>query len=183
VNIVEKLSRDRLAIFLFHGVVKDSSYQVRNYTRKHLTRDVFFNHMKALKAEGAALSMDQVVEHVQKKKPFPKGAFAITFDDGFENNYSVARPVLKELKIPAAVYITSGFIEHNAMSWIDRVEYAFEYAKVSSVKLSWKQSVSMIATPAERRAVLDDIRFNVKRDQAIDVEGFVRCGRFREEHV
>jgi len=173
VKIVEKLSQDRLAIFLFHGVVLKDDYRVRNYTRKHLPREVFFRHMKELKAHGTPMSMDQVVDHLRTRRPFGKGSFVVTFDDGFENNYSIARPILKELKIPAAVYVTTGFIEDNSMSWIDRLEYCFEVARISSVRLPWVQDAVSVATPAERRAALDSIRFHVKRDAAMDVDALV----------
>ena len=41
--------------------------------------------------------------------PFPPNSFAITFDDGFENNLSVAAPLLSDLKIPLTIYITTNF--------------------------------------------------------------------------
>ena len=53
-----------------------------------------------LARRGTPLSMDEVLSHCETGTPFPKGAFAVTFDDGFENNLSVARPVLEEHRVP-----------------------------------------------------------------------------------
>ena len=120
-QFVERLSDEgALTIFLFHGVVENSEHEVRNYTRKHLTVDEFQEVVGALSAAGQALSMDEVLERCLSKSAFPKRAFSITFDDGFENNYSVARPILERLKIPATIYVTSRFVEENGMSWIDQ---------------------------------------------------------------
>ena len=41
-----------------------------------------------------------------KKQTIPKRSFVITFDDGFENNYSVAAPMLDDLNIPATFYFS-----------------------------------------------------------------------------
>ena len=123
---VDRLTSDGLAVFLFHGVVRQSRYAVRNYTGKHMERDRFCRIIEGLKNAGSALSMDDVVDHCQSGRPFPRRAFAMTFDDGFENNVSIAASILKELSVPASFYITSSFVEHNAMSWIDRIEHSLE---------------------------------------------------------
>jgi len=47
----------------------------------------------------------------------PAGLAAITFDDGMRNNHEVALPILRELEIPATVYVTIGFID-GASPWI-----------------------------------------------------------------
>ena len=62
----------------------------------------------------------------ENETPFPKNSFALTFDDGFENNMSIAAPILTDYKVPATIYVTTNFIENNEMSWIDKIESAFK---------------------------------------------------------
>ncbi len=180
-NPAATLSDDGLTIFLFHGVVERSPYAVRNYLRKHLDRDGFVRLLRGLAGAGRAVSMEQVVQHHEAREPFPPRAFAITFDDGFENNCSIAAPILKDLNLPATFYITSGFIEHNAMSWVDRIEYCLEIAPAGRLRLPWADRPQDFATAADRIRLLDAIRFHVKRDPAIDVDTivsdiFAQCG-------
>ena len=92
---VDRLTTDGLAIFLFHGVVREPRYAVRNYTGKHMERDRFYRIVEGLKHAGSALSMDDVVDHCRSGRPFPPRAFVVTFDDGFENNVSIAAPILR----------------------------------------------------------------------------------------
>jgi peptidoglycan/xylan/chitin deacetylase (PgdA/CDA1 family) len=40
----------------------------------------------------------------------PTRSVAITFDDGFEDNLSIAAPLLRERALPATVFVTSGFL-------------------------------------------------------------------------
>ena len=39
--------------------------------------------------------------------------FAITFDDGFENNYVNAWPVLKELNLPATIFVATKYLDSD----------------------------------------------------------------------
>jgi peptidoglycan/xylan/chitin deacetylase (PgdA/CDA1 family) len=176
------LSPDRLAIFLLHGVVEGGSWKVRNYNRKHLEADYFRAFLNDLLAIGRPLSMDDVIRHHEEKRPYPSNSFAITFDDGFWNNLSVAAPILSEAGVPATFYVTSGFVEHNGMSWIDRIEECIESVWPDSVKLPWKPEADRISKPADGIRVLDEVRRKVKSDPTVDVEGLIadiarQCGR------
>src|SRR5580765_285846 len=57
--------------------------------------NLFEKHMKILAREGChTLTMSQVAEHLREKRPFPRRAVAITFDDGFANLADSAAPVM-----------------------------------------------------------------------------------------
>ncbi|MBL7129795.1 MAG: polysaccharide deacetylase family protein [Candidatus Omnitrophica bacterium] len=180
-NVTERLSDAGLAIFLFHGVVEKTHYAVRNYTRKHLKKSFFYELMRTLKKRGNPLSMDEVVKQCNVGRPFPLRSFAVTFDDGFENNYSVAAPILKDLGIPATFYITTDFIENNTMSWIDRIEYCLGDTLEGSLVFPWTQTAQLFRTVDEKKRILENIRSHVKRDASIDVAALVssvfsQCG-------
>lgn len=173
-NPVNYLAHDRLAIYLFHGVIERDNYEVRNYTRKHLRRERFYEIVQTLVANGRALSMPQVAEYAAAKTPWPSRAFAITFDDGFENNISVAAPILEHFGVPATFYVTTRFIDENAMSWIDKIEYCIERVRRGALQLPWAAEPKSFASTAEKIALLDEIRRVVKRDPAIDPEALAR---------
>lgn len=172
-NLKQRLSEDGLAIFLFHGVINKNKGGVRNYTKKHLEKDFFYRFLLELKKQGYPLSMDEVMDHYKTDKPFPPRSFAVTFDDGFENNYSIAAPILKELKLPATFYVTTGFIEQNQMSWIDCVEYCLDLTPKGKLYLPWSRSASIFENIEDKIRLLNHIRSRVKPDPSIDVEALV----------
>jgi len=132
-NYADRLTKDGVAIFLFHGVHDGVETRVRNYTRKHIPKDYFIEVLSDLQLVGTAVSMDDIIAgHL-----IPTYAFAVTFDDGFENNLTIAAPILAEKHIPATFYITTGFVDCNRMSWIDRIEYALEDAPDGKLRLPW----------------------------------------------
>lgn len=160
---LNSLSDQTLSMFLLHGVVEKSECDVRNYNRKHILKDDFHGLLKGLKNSGGhALSLDEVVEHIKNKAPFPKKSYALTFDDGFENNYSVAAPILSDFKIPAMIYVATDFVNENRMSWVDQAEHCIEETKVSSLKFSFVSEETGLETREKKIKFLDLFRKKLK---------------------
>lgn len=138
-KIIEKFKNSKessLTIFLLHGVIKNNfknKKSILNYNKKHIEVKQFKFFLDQLLKYGTPISMDKVYEHILYKKKIIKKSFAITFDDGFENNITVAAPILIKKNIPFTYYLTTKFIEKNMMSWIDLVDYAVEKTKVKSI--------------------------------------------------
>lgn len=165
------LRDDGVAIFLFHGVIREQRHLLRNYTRKHLPVAEFQDVIDDLVAHGTPVSMPDVAEALTGGDSLPPRAFAITFDDGFENNLSVAAPILQRASVPATFYVTTGFIESNGRSWIDRIEAAVEASPVAVVDLPSLPLRMVCRELAEKRALLDRIRSIVKSRPDLDPYG------------
>lgn len=65
------------------------------------------------------LDMDTAVFALKRKKEMPPRSVVLTFDDGCENFYEYAYPVLKRHEFPAIVYIVSGLVGKRA-EWFSR---------------------------------------------------------------
>ena len=99
-NYSQFIIDDRFVIFLLHGVIRQQVPRIRNYTNKHLELDNFVSILRDLCFHGTPVSMLDIVAANYGELVLPRRAFAMTFDDGFENNYSVAAPVLEEFSVP-----------------------------------------------------------------------------------
>ena len=95
------IKKNNFLIFLFHGVIKKNLFSVRNYNNKHILEKKFIKILSFLKKNGNALSIDELCNRIRNNIDLPKNTYLITFDDGFENNYSIASSILKHFKIPA----------------------------------------------------------------------------------
>ena len=65
------------------------------------------------------LPLDQAI-HTLKSGRLPPRAVCITFDDGYRSIHDLALPILKELNLPATVFVTTGYVDDNNM-WNDRI--------------------------------------------------------------
>jgi len=169
-DYASRLRDDRFVIFLFHGVIERQTDPVRNYTRKHLERDYFASRLRSLIEAGHPVSMDEIAESHSGGADLPPKSFAITFDDGFLNNLTVAAPVLADLSIPATFYVTSDFIESNRMSWVDRIEWAVALSGPASLRFPWG-GTNAFASDEEKRQVMSEIRKRAKTEPGLDLDG------------
>lgn len=154
-----------LTILLYHGVSKAQSRGIENYSQKHVPDAAFAAHLKFLKANCVVLSMDQVVERHKCGAPFPKYGVAITFDDGFANNYEVAAPILADFDLPATFYVSSGIINTGLMFWVDVLEDCLNRTGVReiTVPLGGEPRTFRLSTPEDRWGALEEIKGVCKR--------------------
>jgi peptidoglycan/xylan/chitin deacetylase (PgdA/CDA1 family) len=61
----------------------------------------------------------------------------VTFDDGYRDYHDQAHPVLKQLGIPAVVFLATSFLDEGGMIWTDQVQWAALSTKKQRVKLPW----------------------------------------------
>lgn len=94
-----------IPILLYHHIVPDSepsSYIVIN-------ESTFRAQMTALKDAGyTALFFRDLADYVDGTSVLPEKPVLITFDDGYESNYTLAFPILEELGIRATISVIGG---------------------------------------------------------------------------
>jgi len=73
------------------------------------------------------LPVDEALE-VMYNEGLVRPTAAITFDDGYANNLSVALPILERYQLPATVYLTTGLVGSGRYHWTTRLEWALGQA-------------------------------------------------------
>jgi peptidoglycan/xylan/chitin deacetylase (PgdA/CDA1 family) len=167
------IPKNNFVIFLFHGVIEKNLFEVRNYNKKHILKKEFLKILRLLKKSGNVLSLDEIFYCIKNHINLPKNTYAITFDDGFENNYSLAAPILDELNLPSTFYFSTDFIENNTMSWIDKIEYCIELKKKGEVYIPWLKRKIQFNSKKSKINLLENIRYFVKNNFGFNINNFV----------
>lgn len=82
--------------------------------------DNFRTHLRELKRSRPVLAMDDLVAGLSRDD-LPRGAVAITFDDGYVDNLRNALPALREENLPATLFLATGPTLHSQHYWWDEL--------------------------------------------------------------
>jgi len=107
-------------IFLYHRINDDHD----PFLRSDSTED-FRAQMKYLARHFSFVSLDDLAAG-RIDENTARYSVAITFDDGYRDNFTHALPILKEFRIPATIFLATGFIGTGEMPWYDKVCLAFK---------------------------------------------------------
>jgi peptidoglycan/xylan/chitin deacetylase (PgdA/CDA1 family) len=83
----------------------------------------FEQHLKVLKKMGNAVPLEQLSSNLNSG--LYRNNIAITFDDGYCDNFTNAKPLLEKYKLPATFFITTKQVESGREFWWDELEHIF----------------------------------------------------------
>jgi peptidoglycan/xylan/chitin deacetylase (PgdA/CDA1 family) len=130
--VARRRHRDLLAIVMFHGVDDESlspaCWHVHGSALYRRQLEYVRSHFNVLPLEEA---LDRLAAGT-----LPPRALAITFDDGTRNLATRAVPVLRDLKLPAAVFLATGPIGSDETLWPDRLWLAIARTTATEVDLA-----------------------------------------------
>jgi peptidoglycan/xylan/chitin deacetylase (PgdA/CDA1 family) len=113
----------------------------------------FAQQMRFIRNHYTPVSLDHLFEAIKQNRPFPPRAVAITFDDGYRDNYSEALPILQEYGISATFYITAGCVEARDLLWTSKLRYYFMATRELVLQLRHPVAqVLDLSSPASRQA-------------------------------
>ena len=119
-----------MLVLLYHGVRPKGDTVSPDIRHKHVPEQAFAQQLDILKRSFKVIPLSEAVARLRDKKPLPKNACVITFDDGYANNAETAAPLLKARGLPATFFVTTDFIDGSMQLWVDRFELA--YSKISA---------------------------------------------------
>jgi peptidoglycan/xylan/chitin deacetylase (PgdA/CDA1 family) len=109
----------------------------------------FEKQMRHIANNYNVMSLDEIVQRVSKKESI-RGCVAITFDDGFRDNYDNAYPILKKYDLPATIFLTTGYIGTGIVPWFIKERYIFMKTKKTQLRFSSCDKQFFISMPTIR---------------------------------
>ena len=113
------LSKDNAFILMFHHVTDED---VISRDDCKCTTSHFINVLNNLKRNNIeVVSMDTAINRIKRGKM--KNFAVITFDDGIDNTFTTAYPILKELNLPFTIYVTTDYINKKGYITFEQLEH------------------------------------------------------------
>ena len=112
-GLAEALARgpERPLILGYHRIVDDFDGIARDENPSQLTsREMFERHLDVVGRHFRFATLDEIGARLASGEPFTERVAAVTFDDGYRDNYDVAFPILKRKGIPAAVFVVTDLV-------------------------------------------------------------------------
>jgi peptidoglycan/xylan/chitin deacetylase (PgdA/CDA1 family) len=99
------------------------------------TQSQFDRQVKWLRQNFDVLSESELLEAL-RLPTFGHRYAAITFDDGYRDNYTLAYPVLRARSVPAIFFVCPEIIDSRRLGWWDVIAYLVKASTRSSITVS-----------------------------------------------
>jgi peptidoglycan/xylan/chitin deacetylase (PgdA/CDA1 family) len=114
-NVFCRLKRlsDDLVVVTYHRIseVADTNDPLK------ISAATFENQIRHLKLRYRIITSKDLYNALISVRRLPKNSCLITFDDGWEDNYKIAFPILKKYEAPAMIFLSSDYIGTKKVFW------------------------------------------------------------------
>ena len=99
---------NKAAILMYHSIGDNDAFFT---TSSH----TFAKQMDYLDKHGfKVISLEELLNNFKNKKKIEAKTIVLTFDDGYEDNYTNAFPILQKYNFPATIFLTTDLIGQTA---------------------------------------------------------------------
>jgi len=153
-QLFQKLAyRRELTIIMYHGIIR-SPLAVSDWC--FVDEKSFSMQIAYLKKHFEIMSLPEAVERM-RSGGIERPTAVITFDDGYQNNFDVAFPILFKEKIPVTIFLATGLIDTNDTVWYCRINLALSQTGRPQIDRSgFKFDLSTLDLKAKASTVIQE---------------------------
>jgi peptidoglycan/xylan/chitin deacetylase (PgdA/CDA1 family) len=100
-----------LLILMYHSVGKPNLLG----RALRVSAENFSAQLDYLSRRFQVVSLESAVERLRRGEALPENAVALTFDDGFQDTYEIAFPILRERRLPATVFVAESVLHRRSL--------------------------------------------------------------------
>lgn len=159
-RIINSSLSDNLTILAYHRIydMGDENFFPFDPELISATQSDFKIQMTYVKNHYNPITFNDLINHINNGENLPKKPIIITFDDGHKDNYTNAYPILKELNMPAAIFISTEYIDSNNIFWFDWVAHLVYKTKSKNISLNNGGYIALLHNSIDsRRKVTEEL--------------------------
>lgn len=118
-------------VLVYHRVVEDSASPPGRFSIERGTpASVFESQIRFMRRRFIPVQASQVLEDTGQSL-----RFAVTLDDGYEDNFRVAAPILRRLGVPATFFAVSDYVGSDRLFWWEQLAEMMRATRAPSIDL------------------------------------------------
>jgi glycosyltransferase involved in cell wall biosynthesis/peptidoglycan/xylan/chitin deacetylase (PgdA/CDA1 family) len=164
-RLQRRIGKARQVILAFHRVLPVRMCPAPYDSCPSIPEDFFKSILKFIRSHFEVVSLRELADRRHERIPFA----AITFDDGWRDNYEFAFPILKELELPASIFIVTGKLSSDQCFWQQELGRAFQVANKHPDTPLGKALHQRFGAPTKSRFDVADYRAAVWRTKQWDL--------------
>jgi peptidoglycan/xylan/chitin deacetylase (PgdA/CDA1 family) len=122
--LVQQLRRPHVLVLAYHRVTPDDQLPAVDYPAMHVGTTTFALQLRVLRRLYDVVPLAELEAYLSGATPLRRHVAAITFDDGYRDNYRNAFPILARENLPATFFLSVGFVDRGEAFWFDRLAAA-----------------------------------------------------------
>jgi peptidoglycan/xylan/chitin deacetylase (PgdA/CDA1 family) len=124
----------------FHaaGMLYRRKVRIMTYHRfgeGYVAGEEFAKQVRFLKKRFSIIDLASYLDRMRENRELPENSVLLTVDDGYEDFYTVAFPILKEHGVPATVFLTVDFLDTGMWLWHDRLNLGLKSTRKTEITL------------------------------------------------
>lgn len=120
--------------------------------------------LRLLQWAANVVPLDDALTRLQTGVPLPPRPVALTFDDGYADNLTLAVPMLERLGLPATFFLVPSLLSGTSGAWWETTAWAF--ATAARKELSWEGRIFPLEDRRQRRAAYTRVAESLKSRDA-----------------
>jgi peptidoglycan/xylan/chitin deacetylase (PgdA/CDA1 family) len=137
----------------------------------------FWKQLRLLRRLTTVVPLHWALERMQQGRPLPPRALALTFDDGYRDNLTIAGPMLSQLRLPATCFLVPGILSGTTTPWWEKLAWTLQSTQKD--RISWRGKSLQLLSPAARHSAFQYISRDLKTinlaGRSLQVEALVEA--------
>jgi peptidoglycan/xylan/chitin deacetylase (PgdA/CDA1 family) len=138
------------------------------------TKESFERQVELFMKRFTLVGIEELRLFFLERRPLPKNAAVITFDDGYRACHDVALPILKRAGARAVFFISTDHMSDRKAFWWDRVNYLVKRSTKTRAEIDYP-SHAVFDLTGDRTKVIQRILDVIKTTFALDIERYLRA--------
>jgi len=156
VNKIKKIARIALKVFGINSIIRNRTSHMPRIIMYHgfckigtkymecMPIDQFRKHLCYIKKNFSTFKVSELVSARKLNGFYPEKSVAVTIDDGYEDFYHFALPLLQEYDIPATIFVVTDLVEKNDWMWPDKFQYVMECSRKATNEINSVKSKDLL---------------------------------------